>query len=103
MSRSTSPLFGPLLPESGILVVLLSRGDGKFHWALSLSIPGHPSASRKFHATQLNGPGWEFEDVQHDISLLQVRKPVCAIVQIGETLTCSSLSAFHIRLFGTQV
>lgn len=98
MTRSAS-FSGPPLPENSILVVLLSRGDGKFHWALGLSIPGHSSAFRKFHATQLNGPGWEFEDVQHDISQLQARKPVCVIVQIGEILTCSSL-LFHTRVSG---
>ena len=69
-------------------------------FTLGLSTPGHSSAFRKFYATQLNGPGWEFEDVQHDISQLQACKPVCVI---GGTLTCSSLSTFHIRLFGTQV
>jgi len=72
-------------------------------FTLGLSTPGHSSTFRKFYATQLNGPGWEFEDAQHDISQLQACKPVCVIVQIGGTLTCSSLSTFRIRLFGTQV
>jgi len=75
--------LGPPVPPNTISAVLLSRGDGTFHWALALAIDNAPYSFRKLHATQLKGPGWEYEDIVHDITALQQRKPVCVIVQIG--------------------
>lgn len=89
-----SSLLGPAIPQNSISVILLSRGDGKFHWALGLAIPDHPFAFRKLHVTQLNGPGWEFEDVVHDTAQLKACKPVCVIVQVGEILPCYLIFTF---------
>ncbi|VDC00492.1 unnamed protein product [Peniophora sp. CBMAI 1063] len=99
-----SSLLGPPLPSSSILAILTSRGDGTFHWAIGLT--GTTSSSgfslrtfRKCHATQLNGPGWEFEDVEHDIGKLQHIKPLCVAVKIGES---PSFVLCHIKVILTS-
>ena len=33
------PDLGPPIPPNSLSVVLLSRGDGTFHWALGLALP----------------------------------------------------------------
>ncbi|KZV71077.1 hypothetical protein PENSPDRAFT_418335 [Peniophora sp. CONT] len=89
--------LGPPLPPLSILAILTSRGDGTFHWAIGLT--GNPSDEgysprtfRKCHATQLNGPGWEFEDVEHDIAKLQLVKPLCVAVKIDSLESSTSAS-----------
>ena len=44
-------LFRLLLLENSILVILLFHGDGKFYWALSLSISGYSFIFYKFYVT----------------------------------------------------
>lgn len=83
MSSESRPDLGPPVPANSLSVVLLSRGDGTFHWALGIAVPGSRFAFRKLHATQLKGPSWEFEDAAHDIAEMKARKPVCVVVQIG--------------------
>ena len=67
--------LGPTLPSLSVLAKLTSRGYNTFHWTIGLTgspsdTESSPRTFRKLHATQLDGPGWGFEDVERNTTNL---------------------------------